>query len=128
MSVGTGLYGTVTDDCGRCLLYTPPSTKVQSFLQRYPQRSKLPDFDERLLRPKDLVDFVRDTIESGRPLIVDDKVCSYVVWGIGAGKVRLGDPHVLEPTIRTHRSLDIKEFVRKPWMIYEPSVAHAINI
>jgi hypothetical protein len=120
MAVNLKLFGTSLGSSGRCLLYTPFPSTPKTFLNRFPQRSKLSDFDEHRTSPEDFLRFMVDTLRDGRPLVVDDKISSFVVWGITRDMVRFGDPHLTNVDERKKKTMPVREFLRKAWMVYEP--------
>ena len=93
---------------------------AKQILKRPPQRAIITDYDELIVDPESLWTFMDTSIVAGHPLIVDDKTCSYVVYGTYHDKTTnqkylcIVDPH--RPDLR-QRMYSWSAFIKRQWLL-----------
>ncbi|MDC0366903.1 hypothetical protein OAM67_00580 [bacterium] len=101
---------------GRVVLFCPGDPT--QFLQKSPIISNLTDFDCILRTKEEWWTFLGDRLRTQKsPVIIDDKVCSYVVYGFDQDDVLIGDPHFPDRELR-RRKISLHLLLNKPWMAY----------
>ena len=71
-------------------LFCPPSLRTDTFLSRIPQLSHRSDFDLEVRDQVTCQSLINASLTNKHPLIIDDKICSYVLCGESQKKTLLG--------------------------------------
>ena len=103
---------------GKLVLFAPPRVDVDAFLLKSPRRTTRKDFDvvtsdfDRWWR------FLKATLDSDRsPVLLDDQVHSFVLYGYDKNFLYVADPHFADPKSRL-RKLPAQDLMRKTWMAF----------
>ena len=76
------------------------------------RRTKIKDFDN-IFTDDGIINYIQENLWC--PIIIDDGIMSYLIYGIDKKKIYILDPHIINP--HPFREITIKYFLEKFWMM-----------
>jgi hypothetical protein len=102
---------------GRLVLFVPGGD-YGAFLSKSPRGAVAGQFDVRTADKTEWWRFVADSLAKRKsPIVLDDQVSSYVLYGFDKNHLYLADPHFSDPSQRV-RKVPLGQLFAKPWMAY----------